>query len=93
MIYVVDAACPSRFEDSKSALGNILGIQATVVILVYVISVSEKGVLTFLSGIVEKALRHEDLQGAPVLILANKQVIYLYALMKPCFMILFFHYF
>ncbi|KAG6390181.1 hypothetical protein SASPL_151663 [Salvia splendens] len=41
VIYVVDAACPSRFEDSKSAL--------------------------------EKALRHEDLQGAPVLILANKQ--------------------
>ncbi|KAL1531434.1 ADP-ribosylation factor-related protein 1-like [Salvia divinorum] len=41
VIYVVDAASPSRFEDSKSAL--------------------------------EKALRHEDLQGAPVLILANKQ--------------------
>ncbi|KAH6783917.1 GTP-binding protein 1 [Perilla frutescens var. hirtella] len=41
VIYVVDAACPSRFEDSKSAL--------------------------------EKVLRHEDLQGAPVLILANKQ--------------------
>ncbi|XP_028062647.1 ADP-ribosylation factor-related protein 1-like isoform X3 [Camellia sinensis] len=41
VIYVVDAACPSRFEDSKSAL--------------------------------EKVLRHEDLQGAPLLILANKQ--------------------
>ncbi|XP_057774387.1 uncharacterized protein LOC130993501 isoform X1 [Salvia miltiorrhiza] len=41
VIYVIDAACPSRFEDSKSAL--------------------------------EKALRHEDLQGAPLLILANKQ--------------------
>ncbi|KAL8543931.1 hypothetical protein ACS0TY_004471 [Phlomoides rotata] len=41
VIYVVDAACPSRFEDSKSAL--------------------------------EKVLHHEDLQGAPVLILANKQ--------------------
>ncbi|XAR71731.1 hypothetical protein NMG60_11018134 [Bertholletia excelsa] len=41
IIYVVDAACPSRFEDSKSAL--------------------------------EKVLRHEDLQGAPLLILANKQ--------------------
>lgn len=41
VIYVIDAACPSRFEDSKSAL--------------------------------EKLLRHEDLIGAPVLILANKQ--------------------
>ncbi|KAF5732339.1 ADP-ribosylation factor-related protein 1 [Tripterygium wilfordii] len=41
VIYVIDAACPSRFEDAKSAL--------------------------------EKALRHEDLQGAPLLILANKQ--------------------
>ncbi|KAK6155746.1 hypothetical protein DH2020_009994 [Rehmannia glutinosa] len=41
VIYVVDAACPSRFEDSKSAL--------------------------------EKVLQHEDLQGAPLLILANKQ--------------------
>ncbi|RWR89283.1 Small GTPase superfamily [Cinnamomum micranthum f. kanehirae] len=41
IIFVIDAACPSRFEDSKSAL--------------------------------EKVLRHEDLQGAPLLILANKQ--------------------
>ncbi|KAK1325975.1 putative ADP-ribosylation factor [Acorus calamus] len=41
IIYVIDAACPARFEDSKSAL--------------------------------EKMLRHEDLQGAPLLILANKQ--------------------
>lgn len=41
VIFVVDAACPSRFEDAKSAL--------------------------------EKVLRHEDLQGAPLLILANKQ--------------------
>lgn len=41
VIYVIDAACPSRFEDSKSAL--------------------------------EKVIRHEDLQGAPLLILANKQ--------------------
>ncbi|KAL9814041.1 putative small GTP-binding protein [Arabidopsis thaliana] len=41
LIYLIDAACPTRFEDSKSAL--------------------------------EKALRHEDLQGAPLLILANKQ--------------------
>ncbi|XP_068644143.1 uncharacterized protein [Aristolochia californica] len=41
IIYVIDAACPSRFEDSKSAL--------------------------------EKVLRHGDLQGAPLLILANKQ--------------------
>ncbi|KAK8656027.1 hypothetical protein V6N13_108587 [Hibiscus sabdariffa] len=41
VIFVIDAACPSRFEDSKSAL--------------------------------EKVLRHEDLQGAPILILANKQ--------------------
>ncbi|KAF7148359.1 hypothetical protein RHSIM_Rhsim03G0179200 [Rhododendron simsii] len=41
VIFVVDAACPSRFEDSKSAL--------------------------------EKVLRHEDLRGAPLLILANKQ--------------------
>ncbi|XP_047338039.1 ADP-ribosylation factor-related protein 1-like [Impatiens glandulifera] len=41
VMYVVDAASPSRFEDSKSTL--------------------------------EKVLRHEDLQGAPVLILANKQ--------------------
>ncbi|KAL2550389.1 GTP-binding protein 1 [Forsythia ovata] len=41
VVYVVDAACLSRFEDSKSAL--------------------------------EKVLRHEDLQGAPLLILANKQ--------------------
>ncbi|KAL7108415.1 hypothetical protein ACP275_06G111100 [Erythranthe tilingii] len=41
VIYVIDAACPSRFEDSKSAL--------------------------------EKVLRHEDLQGAPLLVIANKQ--------------------
>ncbi|KAL4572795.1 hypothetical protein LXL04_019580 [Taraxacum kok-saghyz] len=41
VIFVVDASCPSRFEESKSAL--------------------------------EKVLRHEDLQGAPLLILANKQ--------------------
>ncbi|EPS69351.1 hypothetical protein M569_05414 [Genlisea aurea] len=41
VIFVIDAGCPSRFEDSKSAL--------------------------------EKVLRHEDLQGAPLLILANKQ--------------------
>ncbi|KAI3985376.1 hypothetical protein MKX01_033690 [Papaver californicum] len=41
VIYVIDAASPSRFEDSKSAL--------------------------------EKILRHEDLQGAPLLIVANKQ--------------------
>ncbi|XAR66213.1 hypothetical protein NMG60_11012361 [Bertholletia excelsa] len=41
VIYVIDAACPSRFEDSKSAL--------------------------------EKVLRHKDLKGAPLLILANKQ--------------------
>ncbi|KAG4182357.1 hypothetical protein ERO13_A09G040865v2 [Gossypium hirsutum] len=44
VIFVIDAACPSRFEDSKSAL--------------------------------EKVLRHEDLQGAPLLILANKQKLY-----------------
>ncbi|GAA0143692.1 hypothetical protein LIER_04310 [Lithospermum erythrorhizon] len=41
VIYVVDAACPSKFEDSKLAL--------------------------------ERVLRHEDLQGAPLLVLANKQ--------------------
>lgn len=41
VIYVIDAACPSGFEDSKSAL--------------------------------EKVLRHEDLRGAPLLILASKQ--------------------
>ncbi|KAL5973620.1 hypothetical protein ACLOJK_030273 [Asimina triloba] len=41
IIFVIDAACPSRFEDSKSAL--------------------------------EKVLRHEDLRGAPILIVANKQ--------------------
>ncbi|KAE9464890.1 hypothetical protein C3L33_03196, partial [Rhododendron williamsianum] len=41
VVFVIDAACPSRFEDSKSAL--------------------------------EKVLRHEDLRGAPLLILANKQ--------------------
>ncbi|CAH9106661.1 unnamed protein product [Cuscuta epithymum] len=41
VLFVVDAACPSRFEDAKSAL--------------------------------EKVLRHEELQGAPLLILANKQ--------------------
>ncbi|XP_042062555.1 ADP-ribosylation factor-related protein 1-like isoform X1 [Salvia splendens] len=41
VVYVIDASCQSRFEDSKSAL--------------------------------EKVLRHEDLQGAPLLILANKQ--------------------
>ncbi|KAF5195170.1 Adp-ribosylation factor [Thalictrum thalictroides] len=41
VIYVIDAACPSRFEDSKSAL--------------------------------EKILRHQDLLGAPLLIVANKQ--------------------
>ncbi|XP_019072600.1 uncharacterized protein LOC104877785, partial [Vitis vinifera] len=42
VVYVIDASCPSCFEDSKSAL--------------------------------EKILRHEDLQGAPLLILANKQL-------------------
>ncbi|RVW14764.1 ADP-ribosylation factor-related protein 1 [Vitis vinifera] len=42
VVFVIDASCPSRFEDSKSAL--------------------------------EKVIRHEDLQGAPLLILANKQV-------------------
>lgn len=41
MIYVIDASCPSSFEDAKSAL--------------------------------EKVLRHDDLRGAPLLILANKQ--------------------
>ncbi|VFQ98368.1 unnamed protein product [Cuscuta campestris] len=41
VLFVVDAACPSRFEDAKSAL--------------------------------EKVLRHEDLHGAPLLIVANKQ--------------------
>ncbi|CAL0301188.1 unnamed protein product [Lupinus luteus] len=41
VVFVVDASCPSRFEDAKSAL--------------------------------EKVLRHEDLRGAPLLILANKQ--------------------
>ncbi|KAK9178767.1 hypothetical protein WN943_027960 [Citrus x changshan-huyou] len=41
VVFVIDAACPSRFEDSKTAL--------------------------------EKVLRNEDLQGAPLLILANKQ--------------------
>ncbi|KAG1359217.1 ADP-ribosylation factor-related protein 1 [Cocos nucifera] len=41
IIYVIDATCPSLFEDSKSAL--------------------------------EKVLRHGDLRGAPLLILANKQ--------------------
>ncbi|OWM75627.1 ADP-ribosylation factor-related protein 1 [Punica granatum] len=41
VVFVIDAACPSRFEDSKSAL--------------------------------EKVLRNDELQGAPVLILANKQ--------------------
>ncbi|KAE8664017.1 Chromosome transmission fidelity 8-like protein isoform 1 [Hibiscus syriacus] len=41
LVFIIDAACPSRFEDSKSAL--------------------------------EKVLIHEDLQGAPLLILANKQ--------------------
>ncbi|KAK8965367.1 ADP-ribosylation factor 3 [Platanthera guangdongensis] len=38
---MIDASCPSSFEDSKSAL--------------------------------EKVLRHDDLRGAPLLILANKQ--------------------
>ncbi|KAG0480714.1 hypothetical protein HPP92_011572, partial [Vanilla planifolia] len=41
IIYVIDASCPSSFEDAKSAL--------------------------------EKVLRHDDLRGAPLLILANKQ--------------------
>ncbi|KAK4749704.1 hypothetical protein SAY87_027153 [Trapa incisa] len=41
VVFVIDASCPSRFEDSKSAL--------------------------------EKVLRNDDLQGAPLLILANKQ--------------------
>ncbi|CAI0403418.1 unnamed protein product [Linum tenue] len=41
VVYVIDAACPSRFEDAKSAL--------------------------------EKVLRHDDLRGAPLLVLANKQ--------------------
>ncbi|XP_038999458.1 ADP-ribosylation factor-like protein 3 [Hibiscus syriacus] len=41
VIFVIDSACPPRFEDSKSAL--------------------------------EKVLWHEDLKGAPILILANKQ--------------------
>ncbi|KAK3127723.1 hypothetical protein QOZ80_7AG0577560 [Eleusine coracana subsp. coracana] len=41
IIYVIDSAAASSFEDSKSAL--------------------------------EKVLRHEDLQGAPLLVFANKQ--------------------
>ncbi len=41
VLYVVDAATQSRFDDAKSAL--------------------------------EKVLRHPDLQGAPMLIFANKQ--------------------
>ncbi|WVZ66728.1 hypothetical protein U9M48_015912 [Paspalum notatum var. saurae] len=41
VIYVIDSAAASSFEDAKSAL--------------------------------EKVLRHEDLQGAPILIFANKQ--------------------
>uniref|UniRef100_A0A2P2L2C4 ADP-ribosylation factor-related protein 1 n=2 Tax=Rhizophora mucronata TaxID=61149 RepID=A0A2P2L2C4_RHIMU len=41
VIYVIDSACPSRFEDSKTAL--------------------------------EKVLRHTDVQGAPLLIVAHKQ--------------------
>lgn len=41
VVFVIDAASPSRFEDSKSAL--------------------------------EKVLRNDDLQGAPLLVLANKQ--------------------
>lgn len=41
IVYMIDASCPSSFEDSKSAL--------------------------------EKVLRHDDLRGAPLLILANKQ--------------------
>ncbi|KAI3432083.1 uncharacterized protein J3R85_007466 [Psidium guajava] len=41
VVFVIDAASPSRFEDSKSSL--------------------------------EKVLRNDDLQGAPLLILANKQ--------------------
>ncbi|KAI6696293.1 hypothetical protein NL676_016412 [Syzygium grande] len=41
LVFVIDAASPSRFEESKSSL--------------------------------EKVLRNEDLQGAPLLILANKQ--------------------
>ncbi|CAN1158849.1 Protein WHAT'S THIS FACTOR 9, mitochondrial [Linum perenne] len=41
VVFVIDAASPSRFEDAKSAL--------------------------------EKVLRHDDLQGAPLLVMANKQ--------------------
>ncbi|XP_028554770.1 ADP-ribosylation factor-related protein 1 isoform X3 [Dendrobium catenatum] len=41
VVFVIDASCPSSFEDSKSAL--------------------------------EKVLRNDDLRGAPLLILANKQ--------------------
>ncbi|KAL0915900.1 hypothetical protein M5K25_013367 [Dendrobium thyrsiflorum] len=41
IVFVIDASCPSSFEDSKSAL--------------------------------EKVLRNDDLRGAPLLILANKQ--------------------
>lgn len=41
VVFVVDSASPSRFEDTKSAL--------------------------------DKVIRHPDLQGAPVLVLANKQ--------------------
>ncbi|PWA87044.1 GTP-binding protein 1 [Artemisia annua] len=51
VVFVVDASCPSRFEESKSALENIQHINM----------------------LPEKVLRHEDLQGAPLLILANKQ--------------------
>ncbi|KAK3447229.1 hypothetical protein EUGRSUZ_A02800 [Eucalyptus grandis] len=51
VVFVIDAASPSRFEDSKSSL--------------------------------EKVLRNEDLQGAPLLILANNRILLkLYQLMN-----------
>lgn len=79
MIYVVDAACTSRFEDSKSALGNICWIFPAIpikLVAAFVVHyLFQNTNPTVLSGFIEKVLQHEDLQGAPVLILANKQVI------------------
>ncbi|KAG5375179.1 hypothetical protein IGI04_039775 [Brassica rapa subsp. trilocularis] len=65
LIYLIDAACPSRFEDSKSALGEFCTFKLT--------SNSNYEANVKFAFPPEKALRHEDLQGAPLLILANKQ--------------------
>ncbi|WVY93701.1 hypothetical protein V8G54_032789 [Vigna mungo] len=68
VIFVIDAASPSRFEDAKSALVLVDNyIKTSLRFWPEVVMIPD------MMKTCEKVLRHEDLQGAPLLILANKQ--------------------